>query len=61
MLKENAGAATQSDIPLRKSRTGRRRPEEPTVRRIASIESLRDHLQWAIELEHFTDCRQDGL
>ena len=25
-----------------------------SVRRIATIESLREHLQWAIELEHFT-------
>lgn len=26
----------------------------PSSRRIATIESLREHLQWAIELEHFT-------
>jgi rubrerythrin len=26
----------------------------PSPGRIATIESLREHLQWAIELEHFT-------
>jgi hypothetical protein len=26
----------------------------PSSRRIATVESLRDHLQWAMELEHFT-------
>lgn len=26
----------------------------PSFGRIATIESLREHLQWAIELEHFT-------
>jgi Ferritin-like len=26
----------------------------PSVGRIATLESLREHLQWAIELEHFT-------
>ena len=26
----------------------------PSLRRIATVESLREHLQWAIELEHFT-------
>jgi hypothetical protein len=28
--------------------------EIPSDRRIATLESLREHLQWAIELEHFT-------
>jgi len=28
--------------------------EAPSFARIASLESLREHLQWAIELEHFT-------
>ena len=26
----------------------------PSSRRITTVESLREHLQWAIELEHFT-------
>src|SRR5215212_9757329 len=26
----------------------------PSLGRVASLESLREHLQWAIELEHFT-------
>ena len=29
-------------------------PGAPSSGRIATIESLREHLQWAIELEHFT-------
>jgi hypothetical protein len=33
---------------------GTRRPGVPSLRRIASTQSLREHLQWAIELEHFT-------
>ena len=28
--------------------------EAPSFARIATLESLREHLQWAIELEHFT-------
>src|SRR5947208_16921497 len=28
--------------------------EIPSCGRIATVESLREHLQWAIELEHFT-------
>ena len=28
--------------------------EKPSLTRIATLESLREHLQWAIELEHFT-------
>ena len=28
--------------------------EAPSFHRIATLESLREHLQWAIELEHFT-------
>jgi Ferritin-like len=28
--------------------------EAPSVARIATLDSLREHLQWAIELEHFT-------
>jgi hypothetical protein len=28
--------------------------EAPSLASIASLESLREHLQWAIELEHFT-------
>jgi len=28
--------------------------EEPSLARIATLDSLREHLQWAIELEHFT-------
>jgi hypothetical protein len=28
--------------------------EAPVLARIATLESLREHLQWAIELEHFT-------
>ena len=30
------------------------RSQSSSVKRIATIESLREHLQWAIELEHFT-------
>ena len=30
------------------------RAEAPSFARIATLESLREHLQWAIELEHFT-------
>src|SRR3977135_3084574 len=28
--------------------------DAPSFARIATLESLREHLQWAIELEHFT-------
>jgi hypothetical protein len=40
--------------------------EAPSFARIATLESLREHLQWAIKLEHFTlppylECdRSDG-
>ena len=30
------------------------RPEIRSSARIATLDSLREHLQWAIELEHFT-------
>jgi hypothetical protein len=30
------------------------RAEAPSFAGIATLESLREHLQWAIELEHFT-------
>jgi hypothetical protein len=31
--------------------------EVPSFARIATLESLREHLQWPIELEHFTLLR----
>jgi hypothetical protein len=36
------------------SLAGSRRIDVPPLRRITTLDDLREHLQWAIELEHFT-------
>jgi ferritin-like protein len=63
VLEENARALTgklpaadppesQTMLPASHARQPTR--GRPAVRRMAATESLRNHLQWAIELEHFT-------
>ena len=46
---DGRGARGMSDIGVAPVKA-----EAPSFDRIATLESLREHLQWAIELEHFT-------